>query len=46
MLLIWLLWQVEIIVGLVLLGFQVGAVGFLNLHNFDLEPHFSTLLAD
>jgi hypothetical protein len=34
----WLLWQVEIIVGLVLLGFQVGVVGSLDVHNFDLEP--------
>jgi hypothetical protein len=44
-LLIWLLWQVEIVVGLVLLGFQVGAGGSLDLHNFNLEPHFSAFLA-
>jgi hypothetical protein len=43
MLLIWLLWQIEIIVGLVLLGFQVGVVGSLDFYNFHLEPHSNIL---
>ncbi len=39
-LLIWLMWQVEIVVGLVFLGYQVGVPSFLDFHNFDLKPHF------
>ncbi len=35
MLLIWLLWQVEIVVGLLLLGFQVRVNGSFDFHNFD-----------
>jgi len=34
-LLIWLLWQVEIVVGLLLLGFQVRVNGSFDFHNFD-----------
>lgn len=43
--LIWLLWQVEFVIGFVLLGFQVGVAISLGLHNFDLEPHFDAFLA-
>jgi len=42
--LIWLLWQVEIVIGFVLLVFQVGAASSFDLHNFHLEPHFDAFL--
>jgi hypothetical protein len=37
--------DMAIMVGLVLLGFQVGVVGSFDLHNFDLEPHSNIFLA-
>jgi hypothetical protein len=52
--LFFLLWQdggvdlaiyMAIMVGLVLLGFQVGVVGYFYFHNFDLEPHSNIFLA-
>jgi len=43
--LIWLLWQVEIVIGFVLLGFQVGATSSFDIHNFHLKPHFDVFLA-
>jgi hypothetical protein len=33
-----------IMIGLVLLGFQVGVVGSFDFHNFDLKPHSKIFL--
>jgi hypothetical protein len=44
-LLIGLLWQVDIVFGLLLPEFQVKVSGFLDFHNFDLKPHSNIFLA-